>query len=194
MGKLKNKKEQKRNSILKAAQDIFLSEGYILANMDKIAKKAQVTKQTVYRYFPSKEALFESTLKNLGENSGDKFIDQLNKPDTKEALYGFAFNFIQAHLSSEHLATIRLIIAENTKAPELIRSFFPIGPNETDSRLDEFFKERFQISDTEHLINMWTGMLLSLRTGVLMGLKPPKQSEVKEYAEKATTFLLKAIS
>jgi TetR/AcrR family transcriptional repressor of mexJK operon len=106
----------------------------------------------------------------------------------------FAIEFIQAHLSKEHLAIVRLMISESAKATELIQSFFMIGPNETDQMLDEFLKERFQMKDTSHPIDMWTSMLLSMRTSVLMGLTPLTRSEVKEYAEKTTVFFLRSIS
>ena len=51
MSKIEKNKEKKRQAILKAAQENFLAEGYILANMDNIARVAKITKQTLYRYF-----------------------------------------------------------------------------------------------------------------------------------------------
>ena len=194
MSKMNKKREHKRDIILKAAQEIFLTEGYVQTSMDNIAGKAQVTKQTVYRYFPPKEVLFEATLKLCRESPGDNFLDQLDKPDTRDALLGFAVKFILAHLSKEHLAIVRLMISENAKAPELTKSFFMIGPNETDKKLDEFFKERFHLTETSHPICMWTSMLLSMRTSVLMGIPSPTKGEVKEYAEKTTEFFLRSLS
>ncbi len=184
MSKMTKKKEQKQDSILKAAQELFLTEGYVQTSMDKIAAKAQVTKQTVYRYFPSKEVLFEATLKSCRERPDDSFLDQLDKPDTRDTLQGFAVEFILAHLSQEHLAIVRLMISENANAPELTKSFFMIGPSKTDKKLDEFFKERLHLNETSHPICMWTSMLLSMRTSVLMGLPAPTKTDVKEYAEK----------
>ena len=142
----------------------------------------------------SLSVLFEATLTACRESPDHKFLDQLNKSDTKDALIGFAIEFILAHLSKEHLAIVRLMISENVKAPELTRSFFMIGPNEADQKLGEFFKEKFQMKDTSHPIDMWTSMLLSMRMSVLMGLASPTKDEVREYAEKTTTFFLRSIS
>ena len=47
-----------RNTIIKAAEDIFLEKGYRLASVDEIADRADVTKRTLYKHFPSKLALF----------------------------------------------------------------------------------------------------------------------------------------
>ena len=58
-------KSKKRAVIINGAEDVFLSMGYELASMDKIAAKAGVSKRTVYNHFASKENLFEVIVDNL---------------------------------------------------------------------------------------------------------------------------------
>ncbi|WP_019616771.1 TetR/AcrR family transcriptional regulator [Psychromonas ossibalaenae] len=192
MGKIEQNKEKKRRVIIEAAQNIFLSEGYTLASMDKIAALAKVTKQTVYRYFPSKVDLFQATLNQMGEMQGGSFRSHLQKTDTNDALNEFAKGFIQAHLSSQHLATIRLLIAEGGKAPEITRSFCAVGPDQTAAQLSAFFTERLGIKDTESTVRLWISMLLAYRTGTLIGLESPTEQQIEEHARKATDFLLAA--
>ena len=139
MGKIEQNKEIKRQAILEAAQGVFLSEGYVLASMDKIASEAQLTKQTVYRYFSSKTDLFQATLQQMGKNDGERFAVHLETADTREALLGFAKGYIRFHLSDEHIATFRLLVAESAKAPELTSSFLSVGPDDTDVALSSFF-------------------------------------------------------
>lgn len=194
MGKIEQNKEKKRIAIITAAQDVFFNEGYVGASMDSIAVVAGVTKQTVYRYFSSKEVLFDSMLKAFRDESGDKMFDHLNAPDIHDALSGFGFEFIKAHLSKEHLAIVRLIVAEGANAPELLRSFTLVGPSETAQKLDDFFGRWFQMKNTDFAIRMWTSMLLSMRTDVLMGRKRPTQKDIREYANSVASFLLKSLS
>jgi AcrR family transcriptional regulator len=47
-----------RNKILRSAEDIFLEKGFRLTSTDEIAARAGVTKRTLYKYFPSKLALY----------------------------------------------------------------------------------------------------------------------------------------
>ena len=194
MSKIEQNKERKREKILVAAQETFLSEGYVLASMDRIAAHAQMTKQTVYRYFPSKIDLFQATLKEMGKSSEDGFLVHLKKTDTREALLGYARDFIRFHVSDEHIATFRLLVAESAKAPEITRSFLNVGPNKTTDTLSSFFSERFNIKDTESIIHLWTGMLLELRSGVLVGMEKPSKQQIDNRARVATDFLLAAIS
>lgn len=51
--------------------------GFEAASMDRIAVAAEVTKQTDYRYFPSKIDLFEETIRFVGQSSGADFLHHL---------------------------------------------------------------------------------------------------------------------
>lgn len=194
MQKIEQNKEKKRQAILQAAQDIFLSEGYVLTSMDNIAKRAQVTKQTVYRYYPSKIVLFKATLEHIGQSEEFDFLVHLENPNTKEALYKFAYGFIQVHLSAEHLATFKLLVSESGKAPEIVHSFCAVGMDEVNGKLSEFFIKRLGVKEAEISMQLWTAMLLAQRESVLIGMKKPSDQEIQAYAKKATDFLLAAIA
>lgn len=194
MSKLEQNKEQKRQAILKAAQEAFFSEGYIKASINRIASQASVTKQTLYRYYPSKSDLFRAVLLQMGEKTEFGFLEHLQKEDTRQALYNFAFDFIRAHLSDEHLAAFRLLVTESAVAPEITRSFCDVGPDEVDTALAAFFADRFGIRQTETLIQLWTGMLLSYRSAVLTGASKPDEEKISQIASEATDFLLAGIT
>jgi AcrR family transcriptional regulator len=49
---------KRKEAILVAATDFFATSGYRNTDVQQIADKVQIGKGTVYRYFPSKEALF----------------------------------------------------------------------------------------------------------------------------------------
>src|SRR5437762_1301306 len=51
---------EKRRQIIDGARDVFLAQGFDAASMSDIARKAGVSKGTLYVYFDSKEALFQA--------------------------------------------------------------------------------------------------------------------------------------
>jgi AcrR family transcriptional regulator len=53
-------KEQVREKILKAGRAEFMAKGFAAASMREIAERAGVVAGNVYRYFSSKDALFEA--------------------------------------------------------------------------------------------------------------------------------------
>jgi len=53
-------KEEAKNRIVSAANQVFAEKGYRQATMDDVAKKIGVSKGALYLYFASKEELFEA--------------------------------------------------------------------------------------------------------------------------------------
>ena len=54
------RKQARPGEILEAALKVFAEKGFAAARMEDIAKRAGVTKGTIYLYFPSKEEVFKS--------------------------------------------------------------------------------------------------------------------------------------
>lgn len=192
MKKSELNRERKRSDILDAARATFFDDGYIGAGMDEIARRAGVTKQTVYRYFSSKEALFRAALEaRRDESFADRFDEALAHADPREGLTRFAEDFLELHLSEEHLAGVRLIIAEGPQAPEIARAFYALGPTETEDRLAGFFRERVRAGDPEYAAKVLMGALLSLRMTVLTGLSAvPTREEMADHAARTVAVCL----
>jgi len=61
-------KEERRQSILRAARQVFFEHGFYRATVDNVAEQAEVSKGTVYLYFESKETILAHLLlEGLGE-------------------------------------------------------------------------------------------------------------------------------
>jgi len=66
-------KEERRRTILNSARELILSSGVQQVSMEDIARKAELSKATVYLYFPSKEVLFSE----ICEESARDFLEHL---------------------------------------------------------------------------------------------------------------------
>ena len=193
MSKIEQNREKKKQAILAAAKSVFLSEGYTSASMDVIASQAKLTKQTLYRYFPSKIELFQATMRQIGESYNGRYSQHLALENNRDALISFATEFMKFHLSQEHIATQRLLIAEAGQAPEIVQSFMSIGPDDTDSALKAFFVQRLSIQQPESKIELWLGMLLAPRFGALLGTPDLTEQKIVQYAIEATDLLMSGI-
>lgn len=115
--------ERKRLDILAAAQEEFKEKGFLGASMDSLAKRAEVSKRTVYNHFPSKEILFHNIVKQLC----DSFSQAVNieyhadKP-LDEQLHVAAVNEIQLLESGCFRNLNRITISECIRSPELALS------------------------------------------------------------------------
>lgn len=59
----RRRKDARPSEILEAALAVFAERGYAATRMDEIAHRAGVTKGTIYLYFNSKDAVFESLVR-----------------------------------------------------------------------------------------------------------------------------------
>ncbi len=73
------RKEARPQEILAAALTVFAERGYAATRLDDVARRAGVTKGTVYLYFPNKEELFKAVIRDtlvpalasIGDMDGD---------------------------------------------------------------------------------------------------------------------------
>jgi len=68
-------KEERRQSILRAAREVFFENGFHRATVDSVADRAEVSKGTVYLYFESKETI----LAHLLLEGLDELVDDLEQ-------------------------------------------------------------------------------------------------------------------
>jgi AcrR family transcriptional regulator len=72
-------KEQRRNAIIDAAEQIFFSKGVDNATMDEVAEKAEFSKGTLYLYFKNKDELLHAIVGRGLEILYDMFKDAAGK-------------------------------------------------------------------------------------------------------------------
>ena len=72
---------RKHRAILDAATEVFLRSGYLGTNMDEIAALSEVSKQTVYKHFTSKEALFVEIVTSMTDEAGDTVRSEIAELD-----------------------------------------------------------------------------------------------------------------
>ena len=62
---------------------MFLRSGYLGTNMDELAARSQVSKQTVYKHFGSKEALFVELVTSMTDAASSSVHNEI--PDAAAA-------------------------------------------------------------------------------------------------------------
>lgn len=74
-----------KESIKKAAQDLFRKYGYHKTSVNEIAKRAKIAKATIYKYFESKELLLQSILMEYIQHSVQEIIQNPSDDIDEEA-------------------------------------------------------------------------------------------------------------
>ena len=85
-GGLRADARRNRASVLRAAQEAFAAEG-LAVPLDEIARRAGVGAGTVYRHFPTKEALFETIVLGRVQEMGDRIRRWADAPEPGAAFF-----------------------------------------------------------------------------------------------------------
>jgi AcrR family transcriptional regulator len=91
-----------REAILKAARAVFSSQGRD-AHLDDVARRAKVGVGTVYRHFPTKEALLEALAREQFEVITGWAREAQDEPDAWEALKGLIWRGAELQASDRAL-------------------------------------------------------------------------------------------
>jgi len=97
----KKNPDDKRSAIFQAALLVFGEDGYYAATIDSIASVSGIGKGTVYRFFKSKEELFEQLLKEeydkIVERMGSAFESSDDVLQGIQKMIEFWINYINDH-------------------------------------------------------------------------------------------------
>lgn len=139
VGRRERNAERKRDAILGGARDVFMTHGFGGASMDAIAEAAGVSKMTLYRYFDSKEALFEGLIGAMCERVLERDPEApLDNLPPQQALSRFARQLLRTVYAPETLALHRIVLAEVTRFPELGILFYRSGPERNIEALADY--------------------------------------------------------
>jgi TetR/AcrR family transcriptional regulator, mexJK operon transcriptional repressor len=132
-------------AIREAAATLFLANGYQGTSMDEIAAAAQVSKQTIYTHFASKEELFADLVLGNVERVDD-FVNGMpavleEASDLESGLRRLARLYIRLVIRPEVLRLRRLVVGESGRFPELARAYYDRVPARMYSALATLLKQ-----------------------------------------------------
>jgi TetR/AcrR family transcriptional regulator, mexJK operon transcriptional repressor len=134
---------RKRQSILVAGQELFLSNGYQGTSMDQIAARAAVSKQTVYKHFGDKQELLFAIVNEALQGTVGQLRERIatisQTTDLECALIDLAEGYLHAVLQEPVVQLRRLVIGEANRVPELARLYYDRAPTRTIAALAECF-------------------------------------------------------
>jgi AcrR family transcriptional regulator len=131
---------ERRLKVIEAAEQVFVETGYGAANVDDIARRAGMSKKTIYQIFDTKEALFAAVIAArraaLASMIGAEGCSATDPPE--KVLRHFLSEVARFVLAPRQAALYRLAIAESQRAPELAHAFYREGPTKARTALTQW--------------------------------------------------------
>lgn len=188
--------ERKSVAILDAAAELLAERG-LSASMEEIARRAGVSKQTLYNRYGSRTALARALAARRSEALSAPL--QSHETDPQAVLETFALSLLEE--PERKCAVLRMLIQSVGDMPELAREVFAAGPRATIDRLARWLEEedaagRLSIPDARDAAEMFVGMVAGhWQLRELMAAAPPASpAERRRRAAAAAAAFVKAFA
>ena len=189
----------KREAILEAAVQSFLTRGYGSTSMELVATEAQVGRRTVYNQFESKKALFDATLIRLWKKN--PLADIVSRMDRTrppaEGLTEIGNSIADFWAPEESVAFARMIISESIHFPELAQTFVTSGRNPARRAVTEYLLElhkagHLNVPDADFARAQFTELILGQLVWVRILGEPaaPSKEQQRRVVDEAVRMFL----
>lgn len=195
---------RRRRAILDAATELFLQNGYLGTSMDDVAARAAASKQTLYKYFASKEALFLAIVSTMTGDAGDRVQREVADPSdagqVADLLLAYAKRQLTIVLTPRLMQLRRLVIGEAARFPELGRMLHAGGPGRAIAALATIFArwgEQGLLAIDDPMVAAsdfnWLVMADPVNRAMLLGdAAIPDAGEIKRHAQNSVRVFLAA--
>lgn len=188
----------KTAAILDAAAEVLSTRG-VAASMAEIARRAQVSKQTIYNHYGSKTELVRALCAQRVEEmtAGLEAPGAALRPEA--ALASFGGRLLRGLAELRSAAFMRMAMASVAVMPEVAQAFYEAGPRASRARLAEFLKTeteagRLACPDPLEAAEFFAGMVLgSYQSAALLGIdRGLDDAKVDQLAQEAARRFLRA--
>ncbi len=142
--RIKREKENRKNGILKAARKLFFDKGFKDVTVESIAKKAELSKGSVYLYFKSKEDIYTQILLSDIDKFHKVMANLIQEGQSSSTmLMGLANIYTDFFMNDRELFRIMMNYMLNTdhmNLPEEIDQLIVKATNKTVDIIEEMFK------------------------------------------------------
>lgn len=134
----------RREQILEGAMRLFAEKGFRGTTTREIAQNLAISEALMFRYFPSKEALYRAIIRKKTDGSREMLFprEALQSKDDRQV-----FRSIAAHFISQNTADptfMRLLLYSALEGHDLSRMFFQNSAAERTRLLADYIRQRIR--------------------------------------------------
>jgi AcrR family transcriptional regulator len=189
----------KSEAILDAFIEVMAERGLSASSMEEVARRAGVSKQTIYNHYGSKAELARA----MSERRASVVAETLETPGAverpEETLAAYARMLLSVAVNAHSMAIYRMAMTAATTLPDVARAIYEAGPKASRARLADYLRlenaaGRLSCPDPQQAAEFFGGMVLGpYQTASLLGVEfDLTEAEIDRVAEEAAQRFMRA--
>ncbi|MBW8813793.1 MAG: TetR/AcrR family transcriptional regulator [Caulobacterales bacterium] len=188
----------KNEAILDSAVEVMAERG-LGASLDEVARRAGVSRQTIYNHYGSKTELARAIAERRLHDVREVLEAPGARENVAETLTSYAGLLLDSVLNARGVMLYRMAIAAVASLPEVALAIYEAGPRASRQRLADYLAAeaaagRLALDDPQEAAGFFAGMVLGrFQTPALLGAPLElTDAAVDRVAREATARFLRA--
>jgi TetR/AcrR family transcriptional regulator, mexJK operon transcriptional repressor len=185
---------RKHQAILDAAAEVLAERGFN-APIEEVARRAGVSKQTIYNHYGGKTELVRTLVNRRCIQLRATFEEAPPDEPIEATLARYAMTIQEVVTSEASLQLTRMAITSCTDMPELAQAVYEAGAKAANADLAAFLAGRAELDIPEpaRAADIFMGMAFGrVQTRMLMGVEGPTADEARRRAAEAAERFVRA--
>ena len=134
----------RRENILQGAMEIFAQKGFRGTTTREIAQRLGISEALMFKYFPSKGALYRAIFQRKTEGSEEKLFSEeaIQAKDDRQVFQSLALYLLRQNM--EDPTFMRLVLYGGLEGHDLFRMFFEVNVMEKTRVLSGYIRQRIK--------------------------------------------------
>jgi len=185
---------RKHQAILDAAAEVLAERG-LTSPIEEVARRAGVSKQTIYNHYGSKTELVRTLVDRRRSLVAAAITEAPPDQSTADTLASYALTIINVVSSPASVQLVRMAITGSRDMPELAQAIYDAGARATNRDLVAYLTTRpeLDLPNPARAADVFMGMVLGrMQTRLLMGLEGYEPDQARDRAREAAGRFVRA--
>nr|WP_153670289.1 TetR/AcrR family transcriptional regulator [Phyllobacterium sp. SYP-B3895] len=128
-------------TIIDAASELFVELGFQATTLDNVAKRAKISKLSIYRHFENKEALFSAAIAARCHQFAPQAVIEGVDGSAEEQLMAAGSSLLRTLLSPDVRSVEAMVMADKTNQRSLSKLFYEAGPANVIDQIEALLRQ-----------------------------------------------------
>lgn len=134
--------ELTKSTILKAAVELFLESGYGIASLNVLVKRVGCSKETIYKYYGSKQGLFIAVIDCILDDILASVVDlDIQEMELRDGLIHASYKTLERLCTGRYVRLRTLIATSSEDVPEIGKEYYEYIEERSYKAMSKYFQQ-----------------------------------------------------